>query len=659
MPNALIAPGGVVDPRRRPLTPQDYDLIQAYRGRPVSLDVLGPPPSTLEMAGALAPMAGAAVMAPSLPLALATIPAYHLATSGALRDLPSIPTLPGEPWATLSDFVLGIDVTGRGGGPGASNRAAVIRRPSPGWKSTLKGLVEAKLPAKATPEQLEAIARYAPKEEVQYVNLSDLAGGPLRKEDVLRTIEQRNVPLEETLRTEGDVKYRSRSTPGGEDYRELLLTLPNEITKRIAEIDAERDAIARNPAVRPEARARYDALEAEKTALQRQMTQYTSSHWPGEPNVLAHTRLNTFLDPQGKKVLLVDEIQSDWHQAGREKGYHRVPDKSKITVKRVGEGDNAYWESFDQYGDMITRHPGIMNEQQALKDAQVFADLPSGRPPDAPFKREWHELAFKRALREAAETGAEKLAWTTGEQQSQRYDLSKHIGELQWDPGGEWLYAKDPAGNRVINERVSRDELDNYVGKELADKLREQADDSYRYSREDYSIEPVETAEGDTVYEVRDSMGDRITDATFENRREAEGFIDWEVEENNRQIPSATLRGLDLKVGGEGMKGFYDQILPQFANKYLKPFGIKTGETQLPTGVKPEQGFEIVNTRNGQVVGHASTAAEAAEIAQSRTLQHGIEHEVYPKQEAFHSITITPELREFLMRGQPLFGSKK
>ena len=30
MPNALIAPGGVADRRRRPLTPQDYELIQAY-----------------------------------------------------------------------------------------------------------------------------------------------------------------------------------------------------------------------------------------------------------------------------------------------------------------------------------------------------------------------------------------------------------------------------------------------------------------------------------------------------------------------------------------------------------------------------------------------------------------------------------------------------
>ena len=42
-----------------------------------------------------------------------------------------------------------------------------------------------------------------------------------------------------------------------------------------------------------------------------------------------------------------------------------------------------------------------------------------------------------------------------------------------------------------------------------------------------------------------------------------------------------TLRGLDLKVGGEGMKGFYDQILPKSLEKLGKKFDAKVGKTQM------------------------------------------------------------------------------
>ena len=41
------------------------------------------------------------------------------------------------------------------------------------------------------------------------------------------------------------------------------------------------------------------------------------------------------------------------------------------------------------------------------------------------------------------------------------------------------------------------------------------------------------------------------------------------------------LSGQDLKVGGEGMKGFYDKIVPEAANKLGKQFGAKVGETKI------------------------------------------------------------------------------
>src|ERR1039458_856012 len=43
-----------------------------------------------------------------------------------------------------------------------------------------------------------------------------------------------------------------------------------------------------------------------------------------------------------------------------------------------------------------------------------------------------------------------------------------------------------------------------------------------------------------------------------------------------------TLTGLDLKVGGEGMKGFYDKMLVDYANKFGKKFGARVEERKIP-----------------------------------------------------------------------------
>jgi hypothetical protein len=49
----------------------------------------------------------------------------------------------------------------------------------------------------------------------------------------------------------------------------------------------------------------------------------------------------------------------------------------------------------------------------------------------------------------------------------------------------------------------------------------------------------------------------------------------------NKNIQSMTYKGDDLAVGGEGMKGFYDQILPKSLEKLGKKFDAKVGKTEM------------------------------------------------------------------------------
>lgn len=39
------------------------------------------------------------------------------------------------------------------------------------------------------------------------------------------------------------------------------------------------------------------------------------------------------------------------------------------------------------------------------------------------------------------------------------------------------------------------------------------------------------------------------------------------------------MSGTDLSIGGEGMKGFYDKMLPDFLRKFGKKYGAEVGET--------------------------------------------------------------------------------
>jgi hypothetical protein len=148
---------------------------------------------------------------------------------------------------------------------------------------------------------------------------------------------------------DSEAPYHGKWTlPGGENYREILLTLPNQWDKpraaqianeaRIKELRQEMYGTSGSNEIRSE----ISRLQNENTALQKQISEapiYTSSHF-NQPNILAHMRVNDRIDADGKKMLLIEEVQSDWHQAGREKGYAGENQKALLKNQtRLGEID--------------------------------------------------------------------------------------------------------------------------------------------------------------------------------------------------------------------------------------------------------------------------------------------------------------------------------
>lgn len=217
-------------------------------------------------------------------------------------------------------------------------------------------------------------------------------------------------------------KYQSYQLPGGENYREMLLTLPNKnqifhTAENVKPASAEtvasfgdRNAQMFHYVQGPDnvyqiPKSKYPTMEDAINYVinEKKPTppadQYRSSHWD-EPNVLAHVRMNDRVI-NGKKTLHIEEIQSDWHQQGREKGYkgQQLTNDEMKELNDLRSRNNLTKEENKRYAELLTKHS---------------AD--NSGVPDAPFKTtsQWTDLALKRIIRKAAEEGYDAVSWTSG-----------------------------------------------------------------------------------------------------------------------------------------------------------------------------------------------------------------------------------------------------
>lgn len=412
----------------------------------------------------------------------------------------------------------------------------------------------------------------------------------------------------------GPTKFGDYTLPGGENYREVLLKLP---AKTGAETNAARYDELNQIAAR---RNLTDAESDEMLAIEQAEfsgtsgtagDDFVSGHF-NEKNVLAHIRLNDRTGPDGERILFIEEIQSDWHQKGRKQGYQGGSRfAGKLSAKEMDGGIG--WEITDENGTFVTNvlkteGPGhiqfepagagtleqttIATADDALSVAQRRIDNPDvgslprdDRVPDAPLKKNWHEMSFRRVARMAAEEGYDAIAWTPGKVQAERYDLSKQIDELRYQKNDDGTFNIVPAKDgQTIQaeefENLAEDRLAEVVGKEVAEKI---------------------------------VKGEGVADSGT----------------SNAQI----LRGVDLQVGGEGMKGFYDKMLKKYAEKWGKKFGSKVGVTKI--------------------------ARDYPEMADDQKLLDdlGVEATGSPHHEVW-SMPVTPKMRDsVLKKGVPLFSA--
>ena len=117
---------------------------------------------------------------------------------------------------------------------------------------------------------------------------------------------------------------------------------------------------------------------------------------------------------KGRKILFVEEIQSDWHQYGRKRGYTKTENKQKLekakSKLRKLEKERDEIDVIDDF-DSSKYHEA---NRQVEKQANLIAVMELGPVPEAPLKdiKEWTALSIKRIFREAADGGYDGVAFS-------------------------------------------------------------------------------------------------------------------------------------------------------------------------------------------------------------------------------------------------------
>ena len=323
---------------------------------------------------------------------------------------------------------------------------------------------------------------------------------------------------------------------------------------------------------------------------------YRSTHFGDDGlGLMAHARISDRLGPNGEKILLVEEVQSDWHQAGRKAGYTdpaRAAEVARLHAARVKTF--SYSETLRRRSSYIpdptgqalaaynAAHKVALAAYKAWED--VARTLPEGATPNAPFSKTWHELVMKRVLRMASEGDYAGVAWAPGVEQVRRYPEPRRmaVDSVKWgapDEDGLMDVVGFRGGKEVFKAALPKPEALQLLDLDVAERI-------------------------------------------------AAGEVSGEA------------AGAGMTLGGRGMKGFYDTKLPLWADKYARKLD--------PSAPRVSESLVITNPDY--------TAADLLDVpeAERPDVETWLRSNDAVK---VHYLPVTPRMRErILSEGQPLFS---
>jgi len=382
-------------------------------------------------------------------------------------------------------------------------------------------------------------------------------------------------------------RYGQYTVPEGENYREVTLNLATspDVVKRIEELNPLIDEaylavdnaefnrrllqskefsrentvqLARVDSERIAALDSLNKLLAESNELNSPYNKFGGGHH-GDLNTLAHLRMSDRVGPNGEKVLHVEEIQSDWGQQGRDSGFRQ---RSGAEIDNEIDAVEKNWSTLND-----TQRDNTLNEYTAKLEALVEE---RNLPPPGPYvgnTSAWTDLALKHVLKTAADGEYNKIIYTPGAEHVGRFGLRESAEGINYFPDENRLEVRLSKYNIMEKGGVKPEDLPKYIGKELSQKLLK---------------------DENAVY----------------------------FSTGNKGPAYHSLEGDGLEIGGEGMKDYYDSIVPKRLQALAKQYdkNAKVGYTDVALPFK------------------------------------------YAKESTAPGLTITPEMRASILKGQRAYA---
>ena len=301
----------------------------------------------------------------------------------------------------------------------------------------------------------------------------------------------------------GGTRWGDYKLDGGENYREITFKMPNS--------------------------------DYTNKAMQ--------THW-GEnaKGILVHARIQDF-DVDGKKMLFIEELQSDWHNEGHKIGYAPKNQDSRIAeAKRLFDRANLHTIGIDEFLALQDDLGQILFELEleGIDASVILRDT----VPDAPFHDNYHEYALKRIIRMAAEQGYDSIGWTPSEIQMERWNPArqtnaemritdaKNPNAIAFEDGYRIEYDQDIP--KFLNKygkkwgtRVGKTPMDTGMGENTVHYVDESGNRSNSYNN---LIDDILARHGISEDKFNDYSAVFVDDETIKIRNPKDGsYLDEEI----------------------------------------------------------------------------------------------------------------------------------
>lgn len=548
-------------------------------------------------------------------------------------------------------------------------------------------------------------------------------------------------------REDGEVKYSGYQLKGGENYREVLLTMPNKSKERLIKEGYEFiQGLKLKYSIPQQVTGQELKYYIEEKATEKEISKYyeylnsetlnekgyKSSHWD-ESNILAHVRMNEKTLPDGRRVLIVNEIQSDWAQEGRKVGFinkelqrksniastkykalqeelTKIKEEKKLdkdAYQRVLYNDGkGYTTNVDEYGN-VTIAKSVNDFGKQLGDS-------TGVEVVKEEEGNYRIYVDGKVLGENSYYGSKEVAERTIEERKNRVDFRRSLKETVEI---ESLPSVEQEGFRVIQDYYSKvAPLERQIAAVKRDIIEQSGIQPMPYTNTDQWVglatrriiqmaaqegyDGVAFATGQQsadMYSLSQQV-DKINIGVLRNKKTAEIFLKNGTEDmlfiDDEGIivdsvkPSykgkkaedvlgkdltkkilettedTTLEGEGLEFGGEGMKTFYDKIVPKVVQKEAQRFDKNAkleivdfggGDLKVVNLGKDKDFpyFAWVNSYGEQVSDGFSTEEQALKNKPKNIIRD----KLHLAQQPF--IAITDKMRSELQEAIPLFSKNK